>query len=381
MNRLSWRRMLRWLHLWMGLTVGALFALIALTGSLLVFYPEIDAALNPGMHDDRLAAPAAYDRAIIVLRDTYPDKTGPWRLEVTGAPGPIPARYYNPPETAGRAFAPMMVWLSADGERILRRDWWGDYAMTLVYDLHYRLLAGHIGAIVVGWLGVASALLLLSGLATWWPKGSLHKALRWRQSAPPLRRLRDWHKLVGLGALLPLTMLALTGAMLALPDESEAVLSPLLGPVDPPPKDSMIMPGIGTEISPADATVIARQALPNTRVAWIEVPGIGDCCYRIRLQQPTDPSRRFPHSFVRVARYTGQPLAIQDAEQAGRHSRLNNWLHPLHDGSFGGIATRIATVLLGLLPLLLMVTGVYRWQLRRSLHKRVASSQRGDGAP
>ena len=148
MNRLSWRRMLRWLHLWMGLTVGALFALIALTGSLLVFYPEIDAALNPGMHDDRLAAPAAYDRAIIVLRDTYPDKTGPWRLEVTGASGPIPARYYNPPETAGRAFAPMMVWLSADGERILRRDWWGDYAMTLVYDLHYRLLAGHIGAIV-----------------------------------------------------------------------------------------------------------------------------------------------------------------------------------------------------------------------------------------
>jgi uncharacterized iron-regulated membrane protein len=62
-----------------------------------------------------------------------------------------PARYYNPPETAGRDFAPMLVWLAPDGSRILRRDYWGDTAMTFLYDLHYRLLMGTTGAVPVSY--------------------------------------------------------------------------------------------------------------------------------------------------------------------------------------------------------------------------------------
>ncbi|QJQ33663.1 PepSY domain-containing protein [Sphingomonas lacunae] len=356
----------------MGLSVGAVFCLIALSGSALVFYPEIDAMLHPEMDDPRTASLASYDRAIIVLRETYTDKHGPWRFEVTGAAGPIPARYYNPPETDGRAFAPMMVWLSADGQQIVRQDWWGDYAMTLVYDFHYRLLGEHIGAIIVGWLGIATTLLLLSGLAAWWPKGSLRKALRHRRQAPAVRRLRDMHKLTGLAALIPLALLCMTGAMLALPAESETMLTPLLGPPDPAPDSKQLTASTGPDLPPSQAAATAQRALPNARLAWIEIPGAGDCCYRIRLQQRSDPSRRFPHSFVLVSRYDAGQIMVKDAARAGPHSRVNNWLHPLHDGSFGGMATRLATVLVGLLPLLLFGSGLWRWRLR---HRR-ATPQR-----
>ncbi|MFM2372531.1 MAG: hypothetical protein RIS85_2253, partial [Pseudomonadota bacterium] len=41
------RTIVRKAHLWLGLGLGALFALLGLTGSLLVFYQEIDAALHP----------------------------------------------------------------------------------------------------------------------------------------------------------------------------------------------------------------------------------------------------------------------------------------------------------------------------------------------
>ena len=41
------RRWVRRLHLWLGLGLGLLFAVIGLTGSALVFYTGIDAVLHP----------------------------------------------------------------------------------------------------------------------------------------------------------------------------------------------------------------------------------------------------------------------------------------------------------------------------------------------
>ena len=36
-------------HRWLGLVLGAFFVLLGLTGSLLVFYTELDTALNPAV--------------------------------------------------------------------------------------------------------------------------------------------------------------------------------------------------------------------------------------------------------------------------------------------------------------------------------------------
>lgn len=368
------RAVVRQVHLWMGLSVGALFALIALTGSVLVFYPAIDTALHAEVQDRGMAGPASYDAALMTLHRGFPDKTGPWRLEVTGAAGAIPARYYNPPETAGHAFAPMMVWLSADGQRVLRTDYWGRYAVTFIYDLHYRLLSGTIGAVVVGYLGLASFALLLSGLWVWWPRTSWRKALRFKRGAPPLRQLRDWHKLAGLIGALPLMMLALTGTMLALPDESAAVMTPMLGPVDGMP---VIAPGAvasANRVTPSQAVRVAMRHFPRARTAWIEVPGASDCCYRIRMQQPGDPSDRFPHSFVWVDKVDGRLIATVNAATASPQTTVTNWIHPLHDGSFAGMGTRIATLLFGLVPVGLFVTGLWRWRLRRHRPTRTVSS-------
>jgi uncharacterized iron-regulated membrane protein len=41
------------------------------------------------------------------------------------------------------------------------------------------------------------------------------------------------------------------------------------------------------------------------------------------------------------------------------------WLHPLHNGEAFGLAGRVLACVAGLLPLLLMVTGVQRWADRR----------------
>lgn len=361
------RKLVRQVHLWLGLVAGALFALLGLTGSALVFYPQLDRMLHPAIAVEGRAVPGGseWDRALATLRTAYPDKAGPWRLEVTGTAGAIPARYYDPPERAGHAFRPMMVWLAPDGGKVLRRDYWGEYALTFIYDLHYRLLLGKVGGQVVGWAGFALLALLLSGLWAWWPRGSWAKALRLKTRGHATRTLRDWHKTAGLSGLAFLLILTVTGIMLALPDESDTALAAVGLPVDPMAHVHQTGSPLPATVPPSRAVTAALAALPGARVAWIEVPPLSGGAYRLRMQVPGDPSFRFPHSYVRVDGASGQVLAVDDAGRAGAGSTVNTWLHPLHDGSAGGLAGRVLAALAGLVPALLFATGLARWRLRR----------------
>lgn len=361
------RRAVRTVHLWLGLGLGGLLVLLGLTGSILAFYPELDAIMHPEIRMEGSASPD-WDRALETLRATYPEKEGPWRFEVTDAPGAIPVRYYNPPEREGHGFRPMMVWLSGDGSQVIRRDYWGEYAATFIYDLHYRLLLGEIGGKVLGWLGFALLALLLSGLWAWWPRGAWRKALRIKWKAPSQRYLRDWHKFAGLSGSAFLLILTVTGMMLELPTESDAALNAVGLAVEPAPQ----VHGSGVAICgaalipPSQAIEAAGRALAGARLAWIETPASHGGHYRLRMQVSGDPSFRFPHSFVWVDGMTGVVLAVQDARNAAPGTLVNNWIHPLHDGSAGGLFGRILVAILGLFPLALFVTGWLRWSIRRA---------------
>lgn len=361
------RRAVRRVHLWLGLGLGGLLVLLGLTGTALAFYPELDAWMHPEIRMEG-SAPPDWDRALTTLRAVYPDKQGGWRFEVTDAAGAIPVRYYSPPERAGQAFRPMMVWLSRDGCTVLRRDYWGEYAVTLIYDLHYRLLLGTSGGKALGWAGFALLALLFSGLWAWWPRGSWRKALRVKRNVPAQRVLRDWHKLAGLIGLPVLAILTVTGIMLELPKESDTALSALgLAVAQAPPVHTG--PASATREAftpPSQAVRAATRALPGGRVAWIETPVVHGGLYRLRLQVPGDPSRRFPHSLVWVDGATGAVVAVQDARNATPGSTINNWIHPLHDGSAAGLPGRVVVAISGLVPLALFATGWLRWRNRRA---------------
>lgn len=86
----SWRVLLRRVHLWMGLSLGLLVALAGLTGSALIFYPEIDNALVPALRAvPAHARPASWQAVYDRLRHDYPARKGPWRIEATPDGGPI----------------------------------------------------------------------------------------------------------------------------------------------------------------------------------------------------------------------------------------------------------------------------------------------------
>ncbi|MEQ5805979.1 PepSY domain-containing protein [Alteromonas sp. NFXS44] len=381
---INWRKVHRRIHLWLGLSVGILFTVIALSGAILVFYNELDSALNlPASQSQHAATSPDYDTALKTLRAAYPDKNRSWRFEVTNDAGVIPARYYNPKETAGEDFAPMMVWLTADGTTVLRRDFWGQYFVTWIYNLHFRLLLGSTGGIIVGYLGLACTYLLISGLIAWWPKrGQWARQLRFKRKANKIGLLYDWHKTLGLFSAIPLLLLCVTGVMLALPKESRFVLEPVFGQSQFANFASENATSAPPVISPAQALAIAKQVLPASKGAWIETPDAGGsrAHYRIRLQVSGDPSRRFPHSYVYIDGVSGKVLEVFDYQIQGATNTIMNWLHPLHDGTYFTLAGRILWLLTGMLTLGLFVLGIWRWMLR-TRHLSTKTSPATDSAP
>ncbi|TBO32763.1 PepSY domain-containing protein [Aquabacterium lacunae] len=375
------RGWLTWLHRWLGLALSAVVGVLALTGSLLVFYPEIDLWLHPqwqaaatggdhaGRHrpaPDALPVPGVVQQQWQALRAHHPDRVGSWRIEMPLQPGwPAQARYMKPAETQGREFAPLMVMLAPDRGEVLAERFWGQYLVTWLYDLHYTLLLDRAGRTVLAILGLATVPLMGVGLCLWWRARRPGRALqvRWRGRAQ--QWVYDLHGVLG-ALVLPVWLLLVgTGVMLAEPDWFKPLLQ-RVSSVQPAPSFHAPDFEVGQATMTADTVIARAQAqFPGAELRWVETPGRGMPVWRVRLWQPDEPGRRFPRSLVWVHAQTGEVLAVRDpARHSGAESVLA-WLHPLHSGEALGLVGRVAVLLAGVAWLLSVGTGLMRWWHKR----------------
>ena len=72
-----------------------------------------------------------------------------------------------------------------------------------------------------------------------------------------------------------------------------------------------------------------------------------------------------PRFSVRLDRYSGKILQVQDSRTAKLGDRILSAFTPLHYGTFGGLLTRILYVFVGLAPLILFITGAKMFGLRK----------------
>ncbi|NUA31054.1 PepSY-associated TM helix domain-containing protein [Cupriavidus basilensis] len=354
------------IHLCLGLSAGLVLAVAGLTGSLLVFYLDIDAWLNPPLQLPLRAEPAPiYENAFQALRASQPHRGGAWRLELPSqGRGVITARYDKPEETQGHAFAPLIVSIDPQTSEILRSQFWGRSAMTWIYDLHYALLlerTGHIAMTIIGGLGILS---IGTGLYLWWPrKRNFMTALAIRLRASPQRLTYDLHKLAGVYLLPVVLVVVVTGMLLELP----GTFNPIIG------RWSALTPypAYGSSLKNAPrltldrAITIARGKFPGADVRWIETPSGARGSYRVILRQDGEPSHRFPRTNVWIDQYSGNILGIRDPRRNSAGDTLLDWLHPLHGGEAFGLPGRLLVLLSGLALPLLFITGVLRWWQKR----------------
>ena len=347
------RATLSWLHLWVGLVVGTLFALVGLSGSVLVFHDELLRMQHPQLEGH---APVADGEVLAgILARWAPD--GLRSLHLPEPPGdglPVWQGYF---EDGHRAyFAP------ADGALLLERQVTGD-PLLFLSDFHIHLLggeAGHQVLGVVGWIGLG---LLLSGLYLWWPRfGTLRAHLK-LHTGPPVRRWLTWHRSTGLFLLPMLLLSTLTGVGMVHHAGFRSVLTGVFGGDDAPPA-----PAVATarDAAPDWPRILATAgaALPDARLTRTSpvAPGSDVIGFRARAEGEWHPNGR---SLVYVDRAGRRVLLAHDATDQAYGARLTEAIYPLHIASVGGAWFRWLTCLGGLVPAFLLVTGFLFWRRRR----------------
>lgn len=362
---MTFRRLLFHVHLYAGLTVGALLAVMGLTGAVLVFGDAVDQRLRPQVL--RVEPGGTRVPLARVL------------AAVTEHQGGTPPRQLRLPE---RGDAPLEAWMEPHGALKVYVDPYtgavlggytpGQSLVGTLRELHMRLLAGERGERVVGTAGLVLIVLCLSGLVLWWPgRGklavglTLRRPLRWR------RANHDLHKLGGLLSLLFLLMAGFTGAALVFPAPLEAVLQAITRapPRSAPPKAG---PATGEPLPLDTLLAVADRALPGARTTRVDLPASPGAPLRVRKRFPEEPHPQ-GLSFVYVDRHSGAVLRADNALEAPLATRLMALRYPLHIGSLGGLATRLLAVLTGLVPAGLFLTGFFLWLARsRAASSRVA---------
>lgn len=193
-SRELYRVVWRW-HFYAGLMVAPFLLVMAVTGSLLTYAPELRVMSYPDRYVSRESSPTnpmTLDEQARTARAALPDAgiesvliEGPGRTTLFTM-----KRGESPPITV--AVDP------GDGSRAeafkLKEDWLG-----FVENLHRRLLLGGTGRVVTELVAGWAMVMAITGVFLWWPRGKSWRegvlGIRFRQGA--YLALRDAHAVVG----------------------------------------------------------------------------------------------------------------------------------------------------------------------------------------
>jgi len=350
------RRLWQQIHLWLGLTLGAVGILVGLSGAILVYDHEFDALLNPQRYavSGPQAALSIGDYAEAVRKATE-GKARPVFIRMPEEPGqPVVANARG--RDAGGTFT--RVFLDPPTGKVLDAVPGGGFIGWL-HRFHENLaLREYWGREIVGAVGIAMLISSLTGIYLWWPlRGRFPEALGLR---PGFRLSRNLHYLVGFYGMVFLALLSFTGIWLAYGDAGRTVVA-AFSPVSPRNVQLAEPRAEGGKPIPADEAVKAARALyPSAELAGVGFPAGPRGAYRVNFASPQGQISVF------LDPASGAVLRKADPAAASAGDRFLALQRSLHDGgSFG--AWRPLLFLAGLMPALLVVTGALMWLRRRGV--------------
>jgi uncharacterized iron-regulated membrane protein len=374
-SRLKLKKVWLNLHLYLGLFGGALFVLMSLTGSFLVFYKAIDEWLNPTQLTTNGSGPYKPLKEVVATAQAAAPPGG-WLdgIEFPFHEGEVFHAWHKVPTGKLDRFRWYQVTIDPYTGTVLSRDReWGGYLVSFIYQLHASLLLDDLGETIVGFVAIFLLVSIATGLYLWSPRpGRLRQALIFTSRRSDIRRHYDWHRLSGFYSAIVLAVLALTGLYLAFPTYVVPLVS-VFSPVDESSDERSVQShpvSGGAALSVEQAVGFAQSLILDGRITYIGIPREVIDVYHMTMHRPGDVRESAGSSMVWLDQYSGAVLKLRDWRTFTAGETFVAWLFPLHNGEAFGLIGRWIVCFAGLIPFVLYVTALRMWWLKRVAHRR-----------
>lgn len=358
-------------HRWLGVALGLWFALVGLSGALLVWRDEVDAALNPALFSARGAGPTLDAESIAELarsvhrlgrieRIRPPAEPGAvYRLQLRAAASRVESgrieAFIDPASGALLGVRSLEVLSLAPA-----------HALRTLYEFHRNVLLGEPGSNFVGIAGFLLMTSAITGGVIAWPRTRERwrrlLAVSWRANAT--RVLFDLHRAGGALIALVLLLTTATGATLVYLNYVRDLVG-LVSRVQPIP----VLPFRSTRADEEPRTLAqlaerVHAAFPQHRIAEIRLSERGLTGVLFQLRAPGDV-HRLGDTIVWLHPMSGELLAERSGRTRSAGESFMHWLLPLHVGSAFGTTGLVLMCAAGIAPLLLVSTGLWVWWRKR----------------
>jgi uncharacterized iron-regulated membrane protein len=372
-SKISVKKIFGKIHLWLGLASGLVIVIVALTGAIYAFQPELSKATQPYLSvqpQNKPFLPVSQLKAIAARQ--LPD-IKPTRLIFKGRDGSAivhfigkkPKRYYH------------AVFLNPyTGEVLKVKDLNTDFFRIILNGHMYLWLPQDIGHVIVSWACLIFFVMIVSGIVLWWPrnKARVKSSFKVKWKASPKRLNYDLHNVFGFYACWVLVFIVVTGLVWSFEWAANAEYWLLSGgnKKQKIPQPVSVKTTVQDTIHPLDKIFNSVTAIyPGADRLQIAFPQNDSASVMVRVYPDKDTYYRMHYLYFDQYTAAQRSFAVwgkyEDANGGEKASRMN---FDIHVGAIAGLPGRLLVFFAALIAASLPVTGFYIWWGKMKKHPK-----------
>ncbi len=363
-------------HLWLGLTSGLMLFIIALTGAIYAFQPELSKATQPYLSVEAKDQPFLPVSQLKEIAAKQLAGKKPNRIIFKGRDGAAIVQFF--------AKKPKPYYFSVfldpyTGEVMKVKDMNTDFFRFILNGHMYLWLPQPVGHQVVIYSTLIFFVILVSGIVLWWPrsKARMKSSFKVKWNASPKRLNYDLHNVFGFYASWIILFAVLTGLVWGF----EWFANTEYWVISGGQKKQKIPQPLSAKVSATERTPALDKIFNTVTAAYPKAAG-----YQLNFPAHDSASvvvRAYPDegTFYRMDnlyfdQYTAKEIPVKyygkyaDAKAAEKAIRMN---YDIHIGAIAGLPGRILMFFAALVVASLPITGFYIWWGKKKKAKKAVA--------
>lgn len=358
-----WYKANLWIHRWVSLIVALPFAILCITGLILIFHEEIDHLLGSAPKVEQIDGQQSRPLidSLIVAQQTYPKEQ---IISTTIDPEHLPGMLIIGMAKEGAGFNDAR-WLYADIAQAKLVDQ-PDFDKTFtgfLLELHAQWFLGIIGEIIGALIALLVLLSLISGVVVYAPyiRKFLFGIIRFRKGKRLLQL--DLHNLIGSMVLGWAFIVTLTGVLLGL----GTVAIGLWQMTELSQLQQQYQHNSVQQLPPANIDQIyasAAQAAQDWQPTIVLFPGT-EYSTQQHYMVLMEGTQAFDKNMLQLALIDANTFQVAEVLQLPVYLKAILVSQPLHYGDYGGMPLKILWSICTLFTLFITINGAWLWWAKR----------------